>query len=151
MKLLRELASYIVATHRRNLQPYQVLDKNIGPDGHCYIDHVYESLFAPYRLSAKKVLEIGIYNGGSMLLWQRYFPYAEIYGIDIEPSQFFWTKNERINLSLCDAYTEESVNALSDDYDIIIDDGPHTLDSMRFFVKHYLPKLNINGIRSSTK
>jgi hypothetical protein len=31
-------------------------------------------------------------------------------------------------------------------FDILIDDGPHTLDSMIFFVKHYLPLLNETGI-----
>jgi hypothetical protein len=31
-------------------------------------------------------------------------------------------------------------------YDIMIDDGPHTLESMIFFIKNYLPLLSENGI-----
>ena len=31
-------------------------------------------------------------------------------------------------------------------FDLIIDDGPHTLDSMIFFVTHYLPLLNETGV-----
>ena len=146
LKSLSELANDVLRSNRTDLPNYQVLDKNLGVTGHCYIDEVYETLFAPYRLSTKKVLEIGVHNGGSMLLWQSYFPNAKIQGLDNTLSLFFWKQHDRIQLKKCDAYTTETVNELDNGYDIIIDDGPHTLDSMRFFIKHYLLKLNINGI-----
>lgn len=146
MKSLRELALDVLATHCTHLPNYNVLDKNLGPGGHCYIDQVYESLLAPYRIPSRKVLEIGVHNGGSMLLWQRYFPNAEIHGLDLDPKPFFQDKHDRIELAVCDAYTLETVNALPNDYDVIIDDGAHTLDTMRFFVKNYLAKLAVNGV-----
>ena len=148
MKSLKDIAKDVVATYRTDLNPIWVLDKNICTvEGHCYIDEVYESLFINKKITTKKLLEIGVHYGGSMLLWERYFPNAEIHGMDITPSEFFQNNHSsRIKLQTCDAYTDDVVNSLNNDYDIIIDDGPHTLESMRFFVKHYLAKLNVNGI-----
>ena len=146
MKSLKEIATELVANRPSTLEPYMFLDKNLGPGGHCYVDEVYEGLFAPVREYTQKILEIGVHHGGSMLLWERYFPNAEIHGVDITPSVFFWEEHARIKLKICDAYTTDTVDYLDNNYDIIIDNGAHTLDSMRFFVKNYLAKLSINGI-----
>lgn len=48
---------------------------------HSYID-VYETLLAPYR-HCKHMLEIGVYDGGGLLMWEQYFADAEVHGIDI--------------------------------------------------------------------
>lgn len=147
MKSLKDIAKDVVATYRTDLNPIWVLDKNVcTAEGHCYIDEVYEKLFAPYRITARKVLEIGVHYGGSMLLWQRYFPHAAIHGLDIEPKSIFQETHDRVHLSVCNAYTQAALNSLDNDYNIIIDDGDHTLDSMRFVVKNYLAKLAPNGM-----
>ena len=47
------------------------------------------------------------------------------------------------------AYDEEFVALLEEEwcgFDVIIDDGPHTLESQVFAVKHYLPLLNEGGV-----
>lgn len=49
---------------------------------HSYID-VYEEVFAPYRLSARRVVEIGMMSGQSLRMWEEYFPQAEVYGVDL--------------------------------------------------------------------
>ena len=47
----------------------------------------YESHFAPYRLSTKKYLEIGVLGGESLKAMREYFVNADaIVGIDINPS-----------------------------------------------------------------
>jgi hypothetical protein len=43
---------------------------------HCYVDEVYEELFKEFRCSANKVLEIGAYNGASIMMWKDYFTKA---------------------------------------------------------------------------
>lgn len=47
---------------------------------HCYVDEVYEDLFKYIRTSVKRMLEIGVDNGGSILMWREYFPEASIIG-----------------------------------------------------------------------
>lgn len=48
---------------------------------HSYIE-LYEDILAPYR-KAKKVLEIGIFAGHSLRMWEEYFSEAEVYGVDL--------------------------------------------------------------------
>ena len=112
---------------------------------HSYIDQIYEDLFKDIRYSAKKILEIGVDSGASLLMWKEYFENAEIYGID-EKDCVAMMGRDRVNFLLKNAYDQTTVNDLPNNFDVIIDDGPHTLDSMRFSIEHYLNKLNKNGI-----
>lgn len=119
-----------------------------------YVDTFYEKHFANKRLTAKSVLEIGIYEGESILLWHDYFTNAKIYGLDISKSpnrKEFTAIDERlILLDNTDAYTSETVNKIKQmepyGLDIVIDDGPHTLSSMMFFIRNYLPLVKKGGI-----
>lgn len=108
---------------------------------HSYIDYLYNDLLDQ---SYTDVLEIGAFNGGSALLWRDYFINANIDVIDITECQAI--KNQpRINHIVGDAYSNEMLKNLHQ-YDLIIDDGPHTIDSMVFFVNHYTKFLKSNGI-----
>ena len=115
---------------------------------HSYID-VYENLFKNRQLSVKNVLEIGIEKGGSLKLWNDYFVNANIYGLDINESPQFLSKYERIITHKWDAYCDNTIQYFLDKdikFDIIIDDGPHSLESMIYCVKNYTKLLNTNGI-----
>ena len=47
---------------------------------------VYDRVMAPFRDKAPTMLEIGVFFGGSLELWRKYFgPDATIFGIDINP------------------------------------------------------------------
>jgi hypothetical protein len=119
-------------------------DKNTD---HCYIDYVYEDLFLKLKDSATAILEIGIYYGGSILLWQEYFSTASVHGVDISNIDLSsHSLNDRIKTFCDDAYSEKFIYSIEDKfYDVIIDDGPHTLESMRVFVSKYLSKVKDNG------
>jgi len=112
---------------------------------HCYVDEVYENLFKDIRNSAKKILEIGVDNGGSILMWREYFPAANIIGIDNKDCPQLAAR-DRIQFIASDAYKHEIVDQLPSDFDVIIDDGPHTLESMTFVIKEYINKINQSGI-----
>ena len=114
---------------------------------------LYDLLLAPYRDRSINLLEIGIYQGGSLLMWQHYFPDAIISAIDIDPRGMHETNArrldyDRLRLYNGNAYTPEMVEVLvqADDYDIIIDDGPHTLESQVFTAYCYTPLLAPGGI-----
>ena len=119
---------------------------------HSYID-TYEKLFSSIKDTTKNVLEIGIQAGGSLLLWHDYFENAIIYGIDNEHEKKIpnWLNNyDRIKTYNSDAYNtafikNEFINK-NKFFDIIIDDGPHTKESMIFTAEHYSKLLTDNGI-----
>jgi predicted O-methyltransferase YrrM len=116
-----------------------------------YVDLFYNDLFAKKRETAKSVLEIGVYNGQSILLWRDFFVNANIYGVDITPApDSIVAEPNRISHYQLDAYTQNGVSYLRQlqwgGFDIIIDDGPHTLESMIFFLKNYIHLLAPKGI-----
>jgi GR25 family glycosyltransferase involved in LPS biosynthesis len=115
---------------------------------HSYID-VYENLFKNRQLSVKNVLEIGIEKGGSLKLWNDYFVNATIYGLDTNDSPQFLSKYKRIITQKRHAYSNDTLHYFLDKnikFDVIVDDGPHTLDSMIFVLENYSKLLNKDGI-----
>lgn len=112
---------------------------------HSYVDNVYEGLFKELRHSTKRLLEIGVEGGGSLFMWREYFPNAEIFGIDEKPCRQLEGR-ERIKTFIGDAYQKSMVDLVGDNFDIIIDDGPHTLKSMLFVIEEYIKKLSPEGL-----
>ena len=114
-----------------------------------YFHHVYYPLFALKRLEIGSVLEIGVNQGHSLEEWASLFPKAHVHGVDLHMPHNKPT-TDRITINLGDAYTPEVVQALSAyypaGYDLIIDDGPHTIDSQKYFLNNYLPLLSDEGV-----
>ena len=116
---------------------------------------IYEHLLSPYVKQSGTLLEIGVQHGGSSLLWQTYLPKFELCLVDIADivNQWVWhcmdqNKNPYVFYE-ANAYDLAFVAGLKEEwkgFDIVIDDGPHTLDSQLFAVKHYLPLLNEGGV-----
>jgi hypothetical protein len=138
-----------------NLVDNSLTDKNTH---HSYLE-TYDKLFSSKKLSAQKVMEIGIAHGGSIKLWRDYFINAEIYGLDIMTKDTI--KNLHVVLSNLfeldrvqlftgiDAYNSNFYNMFLEKnikFDIIVDDGPHTIESLKIFIKNYSKMLSENGI-----
>lgn len=119
-------------------------DKNTT---HSYLD-VYERLFSPIRESCMRILEVGILHGGSIDLWSKYFPNAGVVGVDPDPQLFYdFSSNHRITLFKQNAYDTNFVESLGHGtFDIVIDDGPHTHESMKDFASMYSKLLKPGGI-----
>lgn len=120
-------------------------DKNTT---HNYIEGFYEKEFQLYRDKPIKVLEIGIAFGHSLLLWDKYFSnHTGIHGVDTYGGSVAREAREakKISITIDDAYSKRVVDSLPS-FDIIIDDGPHTLESMVSCINLYLPKLNSGGV-----
>ena len=132
-------------------------DKNTD---HSYLE-VYDILLKSKKHSALNVLEVGIgdgnqgaTNGGSIKLWNDYFPNATVHALDILPINRIWDGikgHPRIQLyASFDAYNANSVKINFADknlkFDFVIDDGPHSLESMVSFINLYLPLLTDDGI-----
>jgi hypothetical protein len=120
---------------------------------HSYLD-IYDILLAKKKTTAKNILEIGICDGGSMKLWSDFFINATIYGLDIMKIDDVWDKiRNKTNLVLytsTDAYnlsffTNTFLNT-NMKFDFMLDDGPHTLESMKTFIKLYSQLMTDDGI-----
>lgn len=110
-----------------------------------YIDGFYDKLFTPIQNEVKHVLEVGIHHGYSLELWQSFFNYATIVGVDINHCPEI-QRRERIVQYTEDAYSHNSLNKFKESsFDIIIDDGPHTYNSMVFFLQNYLKLVKPGG------
>lgn len=115
-----------------------------------YLD-VFERTFGPIRPHQVRLLEVGVQNGGSLELWAQYFPQAKVLiGSDIDERCGDLTFDDpRISVVVGDVTTEEvqrRVRAISDGFDVIIDDGSHRSDDIiETFVAMY-PLLDEGGV-----
>jgi len=115
---------------------------------HSYIENFYEKVFEPYKESKIDLLEIGIETGGSLKLWKEYFLNSKsIIGIDISDGKIDqrYRNIDGVTINIGDAY-DEKFSKKFEQFDIIIDDGPHTLESQLKSVELYLPKLKEDGL-----
>jgi hypothetical protein len=132
-------------------------DKNTT---HSYLG-LYEQLLRGKKESARNVLEVGIgdgnqgaTNGGSIKLWNDYFRNAMIYALDIQPLENVWEGlkgNSKIVLcTSLNAYDANVVKSIFIDkkltFDFMLDDGPHSFESMLQFITLYSPLLKDDGI-----
>jgi hypothetical protein len=123
----------------------RITDKNTS---HSYLE-TYENLMKDKSLSCQHILEIGVQRGGSMKLWNDYFVNATLYGIDIDDGPAFLKEYNRISCLKMNAYSQDSINYFLEKnivFDFIIDDGPHSLESMIYFINNYTQLLAVNGI-----
>ena len=121
---------------------------------HSYIE-IYDRIFKRFIDKEGSILEIGVYSGGSMLVWQDYFSKMKICGIDksnkLVPDNVFSKFNpEKIDFRIIDAYSSGASDYLSYQYpegfDIIIDDGPHDIESQIAGLDLYLQKVKKGGL-----
>jgi hypothetical protein len=120
---------------------------------HSYLP-LYQKLLVSKKETAKNVLEIGIEKGGSIKLWSDYFTNATVYGVDIMSIKNVWEgikNNDRIILhTSIDAYNTDffNIHFLHKNIrcDFMLDDGPHTLESMKQFIKLYSQIMTDDGI-----
>lgn len=125
-------------------------DKNTT---HSYLP-LYQNLLASKKETAKNVLEIGIDRGGSIQLWSDFFVNANVYGLDIIHIDSVWEdiKNKKniILYTSSDAYNDiffiTKILNKKIKFDFMLDDGPHTLESMLQFIRLYSQVIADDGI-----
>ena len=107
----------------------------------------YERLFQPFADQKIVVMEIGIHNGASLAVWERYFSQAQIVGVDIEPSRKQFTR-KRVQVEIGSQFDAAFLAALSQQYapSIIIDDGSHVDEHQIFTFEKLFPSLAPGGI-----
>jgi hypothetical protein len=115
---------------------------------HSYISQFYDPQVGSMKNENINILEIGIQYGYSLKLWEDYFTEANIYGIDIS-NQLKVSYGPRVHTKFLNAYTNEALEYLKNlnvKFDIIIDDGPHVIETQDYVCKNYKQFLNDNGL-----
>lgn len=120
---------------------------------HSYLP-VYEEILKPYRHSARNVLEIGLFTGTRLKIWEEYFD-ADVYGIDCDEQPHGGMADLRPmiaegthNIYIGDAESEADIKKFFDGikFDVIIEDASHQL-SQQIGIYHNLKNyLAPNGI-----
>lgn len=106
----------------------------------------YRSLFQDLLDRPVRLLEIGIFNGGSLLLWDWLFqnPQARIIGIDLTLPAI--ELPERVSMFSCDQNDSEGLKRIAQEhgpFDVVIDDGSHyaleTRNCFNVLIDHICP------------
>src|SRR4051794_11114919 len=110
---------------------------------------VYSRHFEAYRGRPLKVLEIGIYQGGSLDMWSWYFgDQATFVGIDIDPRAREAT-DPRHAVEIGDQTDADFLRRVNEEhgpFDIIIDDGGHEMRQQIVTAETLFPVLADGGV-----
>ena len=104
-----------------------------------YLDH-YDSILTSRANESIKLLEIGIYKGGSLALWRDYFPQGTIVGIDARiPSGV--VSEDRVHVFEGDQADIRFLSRVAGEtapegFDVIIDDASHIGETTRITFWH---------------
>lgn len=104
---------------------------------------VYDEQFARIQDTTHSLLEIGVQFGGSLLMWERFFPNATIEGFELE-KQSMISGTEKFVVHYGDQADPELLKPLGM-YDIIIDDGGHTMNQQLVSFEHLWSHVNSGG------
>lgn len=138
-----KLIDILNSTEELNTVDYIGTDKNTV---HGFVEFFYEKEFEKYKNKSISLLEIGVHIGGSLYLWGKYFENGTVLGLDIDDKvRDKWKVLPNTKYIIENAYNQSFVDTLPN-FDIIIDDGPHTLESQISCIKQYLSKLNDGGV-----
>jgi predicted O-methyltransferase YrrM len=128
-----------------------LISLSITKESRHHYGQFYDKHFNSYK-DVKKVLEIGVDTGISIQAWLDYFTVAKIYGMDVSfpPKLLFNDPEKRVTLFLGDQgnldVLDEFTATHGSDFDIIIDDGGHTMQQQQLTFKTYFPLLKPGGM-----
>lgn len=123
-------------------------DFTLGTDKgsvHSYIP-IYEDVL--FNLKIKSLLEVGVFTGSSLKVWEEYLPGAKVVGIDtdvslVKPS----LKLQRAKVIQSDSRTfTPELHRLVRKYSVIIDDGVHEIGHQLATLQNLWPLLEAGGV-----
>ena len=128
---------------------------NVTDYRHCHpYTLFYDSLFKTKKNEILNIAELGILDGGSLLMWKEYFSNSNIYGFDHDNDLINKFKNqynnENVTLSYINVNNKESINNAFNDinimYDIIIEDTTHQFEDQIRVIENIYQYLKPGGV-----
>ncbi|MFZ0219867.1 MAG: class I SAM-dependent methyltransferase [Candidatus Aquirickettsiella sp.] len=121
--------------------------QNVSDKWINYFD-VYDNCLGRYVGLHPKILEIGVQNGGSLQIFNKYLQNADIYGVDIDPNIANLTLENNIHIYNFDITDGQAIakNFKKIKFDVIIDDGSHINSEIVKTFKLLFYKLKPGGV-----
>jgi hypothetical protein len=111
---------------------------------------IYERHISKFRGSNVKLMEIGVYSGGSLRMWNNYFgsENLQLYGCDIEKDcKTYESSNTTVFIGdQGDREFWRQIKSKTSNIDIIIDDGSHIPEHQMITIEEMLPALAPGGV-----
>jgi len=113
---------------------------------HSYIP-IYEYLFHDLRYEPVDVLEIGVWRGDSLKVWEEYLPNANVTGVDIDPN----CAKIEFQRAVVDIHDQTDYEYFFEKYkrkmfDVVIEDGKHEYAANIMSAAIFHPMMKENGI-----
>ena len=109
-----------------------------------YVRHLERFVGRPVH-----VVEIGVYSGGSLEMWRKYFgPESTIYGVDLEEACRVY-EGDGVRIFVGDQGDRSFWKRFKKEVpfvDVVIDDGGHAPDEMRVTFEELMPILRPGGV-----
>lgn len=109
----------------------------------------YSMFFEPIRNEKLSLLEIGVDSGFSMRMWHKYFPNAEISGIDLRGNYEYLIEEGCKATYIVDQSDKGQLEKFAQEhhheYDIIVEDGSHNCEDQILTFEVLFPALKPNG------
>lgn len=132
-------------------------DKNRHTGNRHAYARVYDRLLSSRRLSMRRIMEIGLCRipaegsqteTPSVSLWQAYFPYSRVIGVDL--TDFSQLNNPRFESFVCDQSKLDNLRSVAaklepGSLDVIIDDGSHASFDEQLTLREFFPLLAEGG------
>lgn len=106
---------------------------------------IYERLFEKFKHLPITLLEIGVWKGASLKMWDSFFSKAKIIGLDNANH----LRNNEYNIYVGDQKDPKVISRIVDDtgtFDIVIDDGGHRYSEQITSFELLFPHLNSGGL-----
>jgi Methyltransferase domain len=114
---------------------------------HHYLP-LYDRYFAAWRNRPLRFLEIGVFKGGSLSMWRKYFgPDAVLFGIDIDPACAAYdgiAGQVRIGSQDDPDFLRAVVGEMGG-VDVVLDDGSHVMEHIRKSFEVLFPLVTSGG------
>ena len=137
----------------KKIDSFEVYGGTDKISGHSYSE-IYGKHLNKYLDKKGSLLEIGVFWGGSAVLWNDLLPNFKLCLVDLEnvmtPDNWDHLDKDRMEYLIGDAYNEVTRNQIKEKYpdgfDVITEDGPHTLESQLKCIELYLPLIKDDGV-----
>lgn len=132
----------------------KIANKHITDKGTIHYEaHGYTEIYGKYipEMGSHKLLEIGIWHGDSIRMWNEYNPSIELYALDIDPNiHQHLNGSEKFKLYLGDQSNKlillSILHDTNNDIDFVIDDGSHNHDDILNSFKFLFPRMKSGSI-----
>ena len=129
-----ELGSKLQDDSLNDLEKFYFKEEHKCVNKWMHYFEAYDRFFSKYRGKDITILEIGVFKGGSLQMWKKYFNTSNnkvrVYGIDVDPACKM-LEEENIEIFIGSQEDREFLRKVKREIgkvDILIDDGGHTMN-----------------------